>query len=68
MAFSVVSPIFAQTPEKGADTLIWLATSPEAASYTGEYFSDRKVTKVVEPRRNDELARGLWELSEKLYN
>jgi len=67
-AFSVVSPIFAQTPEKGADTLIWLATSPEAASHTGEYFSGRKVTKVVEPRRDDELARGLWELSEKLYN
>jgi len=64
----VVSPIFARTPEKGAETLIWLATSPEAASHTGEYFSDRKVTKVVEPRRNDELARGLWELSEKLYS
>ena len=68
LAFSVVSPIFARTPEKGAETLIWLATSPEAASHTGEYFSDRKVTKVVEPRRNDELARGLWELSEKLYS
>ena len=68
LAFSLVSPIFAQTPERGAGTLIWLATSPEAATYTGEYFSDRKVTKVVEPRRDDELARGLWELSEKLYN
>jgi len=64
----VVSPIFARTPEKGAETLIWLATSPEAASHTGEYFSDRKVTKVVEPTGNDELAGGLWELSEKLYN
>jgi retinol dehydrogenase-12 len=69
-AFSVVSPIFARTPEKGADTLIWLATSPEAASHTGEYFSDRKVTKVVESRHRDngELAKGLWDLSEKLYN
>ena len=46
LAFSVVSPIFAKTPEKGADTLIWLATSPEAASYTGEYFSDRKVRRI----------------------
>ena len=27
-----------------------------------------KFAKVVEPKRNDELARGLWELSEKLYN
>jgi NAD(P)-dependent dehydrogenase (short-subunit alcohol dehydrogenase family) len=68
LAFSVVSPLFAQSPKKGADTLIWLATSPQAASYTGEYFSNRKVAKVTEPRRNDELARGLWELSEKLYN
>jgi len=59
--------MFARTPEKGAETLIWLATSPEAASYTGEYFSDRKVTKVIEPRHNDELARGLCRFSEKLY-
>jgi len=68
LAFSVVSPIFARTPEKAADTLIWLATSPEAASHTGEYFSDRRITKVVEPKHSGELAGGLWELSEKLYN
>jgi retinol dehydrogenase-12 len=68
LAFSVVSPIFARTPEKGADTLIWLATSPEAASHTGKYFFKRKIEKVVEPKQDDDLAGGLWELSEKLYD
>src|SRR5262249_19682322 len=27
----LVAPLFARTPEKGAETLIWLATSPDAA-------------------------------------
>jgi hypothetical protein len=66
--FNLLSPIFARTPEKGAETLIWLATSPEAATHTGEYFHDRKVAKVTKLARNDELAKGLWELSEKLYD
>ncbi|MRG93813.1 SDR family oxidoreductase [Polyangium spumosum] len=58
--------LFARTPEKGADTIIWLATSDEAASYNGEYFQDRGVARTSKRARNDELAKGLWELSEKL--
>lgn len=33
---------FSITPEQGADSLIWLATAPEAASLKGEYVSKRK--------------------------
>jgi NAD(P)-dependent dehydrogenase (short-subunit alcohol dehydrogenase family) len=42
-AIKVSALLFGRTPEKGAETLIWLATSPEAARYSGEYFQDRAV-------------------------
>jgi retinol dehydrogenase-12 len=60
------SPLFARTPEKGAETLVWLATSPEAAGHNGEYFHDRKVGRTSRHAQDDALAKGLWALSEKL--
>jgi NAD(P)-dependent dehydrogenase (short-subunit alcohol dehydrogenase family) len=36
------SRLFAVTPEKGADTPLWVATAPELANVTGEYFDGRK--------------------------
>ncbi|MDI1442865.1 SDR family oxidoreductase [Polyangium sp. 6x1] len=58
--------LFARSPEKGADTIVWLATSDEAAPYNGEYFFDRKIAGTTRHAQNDDLAKGLWELSEKL--
>ncbi|MDP1825997.1 MAG: hypothetical protein Q8L48_22220 [Archangium sp.] len=63
---SVVSPVLARSPEQGADTLIWLATSPEAAAYSGEYFSNRAVRRTAQRARDAGLATRLWELSERL--
>jgi NAD(P)-dependent dehydrogenase (short-subunit alcohol dehydrogenase family) len=31
-----------ETPDQGADTPVWLATSPEVADLTGKYFEHRK--------------------------
>ncbi len=65
-AIGWTSSLFARTPEKGAETLVWLATSPDAARYNGEYFHDRAVARTTARARSDELAQGLWSLSEKL--
>lgn len=57
---------FMRTPEQGADTLIWLASSPDVEGISGRYYSDRK---PIEPKKiaNDPLARRrLWEESERL--
>ena len=62
----VLAPIFFRTPEKGAETLVWLATSPEAAGFNGEYFHDKKVSRTSKLGKDDALAGKLWELSEKL--
>ena len=52
--------------EKGAETQIYLATSPEVAGISGEYFDKCKVAKPS-PRAEDmEAAKRLWEVSAKL--
>jgi NAD(P)-dependent dehydrogenase (short-subunit alcohol dehydrogenase family) len=58
---------FMRTPEQGADTVIYLATSPEAGEMNGKYLTDRKEVSPAEPR--DEVAqKRLWEVSERLTN
>jgi NAD(P)-dependent dehydrogenase (short-subunit alcohol dehydrogenase family) len=57
---------FMRTPEQGADTVIWLASSPDVEGVSGRYYSDRK---PIEPKKiaNDTAARRrLWEESESL--
>jgi retinol dehydrogenase 12 len=58
--------LIARKPEKGAETLIWLATSPEAATKTGEYFYNRRVARTRREAKDDALAARLWRLSEQL--
>ena len=45
--------MFAITPEEGADTLVYLASSPEVAKVTGAYFVKRKAGRALgrRPRR-----------------
>jgi NAD(P)-dependent dehydrogenase (short-subunit alcohol dehydrogenase family) len=56
---------FMRTPEQGADTVIYLASSPEAAEMNGMYLTDRDEVAPAEPR--DAMAqKRLWEVSEAL--
>lgn len=57
---------FSSMPEQGADSLIWLATSPEAASLQGEYISKRRPATPQKQALDPKLAADLWTLSEKL--
>lgn len=56
------------SPAKGADTLIWLATTaPDRDWQSGEYYVKRKVSRSIDDKVNDgDLARELWEQSVKL--
>lgn len=36
---------FSSTPEQGAETIIYLATSKDVENVTGEYFSNKKIVK-----------------------
>jgi len=57
---------FFRSPERGARSLVWLATSDEASDLTGEYVVDEKVRTPSAAARNDALAEGLWERSAAL--
>jgi NAD(P)-dependent dehydrogenase (short-subunit alcohol dehydrogenase family) len=57
---------FAISPQQGADTIVWLASSPEVAGVTGQYFARRKAGALSHAAQDDTAARRLWEISEKL--
>jgi NAD(P)-dependent dehydrogenase (short-subunit alcohol dehydrogenase family) len=57
---------FAITPEEGAATTIYLASSPDVAGVTGGYFSKCRPAMPRPEGQDDELARQLWEESEKI--
>ncbi|HEY6403089.1 MAG TPA: SDR family oxidoreductase [Blastocatellia bacterium] len=58
--------LFMRTPEKGADTIIWLASSPEVENITGKYFADRKEQATIPESYDTAIAARLWELSERM--
>ena len=65
VAMLLIRP-FLISPEKGAQTSIFLAADPSVAGISGGYY-DKKKTKAVKHAFNTpENARRLWELSEKL--
>ncbi len=57
---------FLRSPERGARSLVWLATSSQAASLTGAYVVDEKVTDPSAAAQNETLAADLWERSAEL--
>jgi NAD(P)-dependent dehydrogenase (short-subunit alcohol dehydrogenase family) len=54
------------TPEKGAETMIYLSSSQEVANVTGEYFEKKKIAKVNPIALDSSIAKRLWDVSEKL--
>jgi hypothetical protein len=50
-------------PDKGAETSVFLASSPEAQSYTGQYFAGKKVAKTTKHARDAQAAEKLWQIS-----
>jgi NAD(P)-dependent dehydrogenase (short-subunit alcohol dehydrogenase family) len=54
------------SPEKGADTIVYLASSPEVANTNGGYFVKRKITDPSAAARDDAATKRLWEASEAL--
>ncbi|KAA5547972.1 SDR family oxidoreductase [Adhaeribacter rhizoryzae] len=54
---------FMQSAAKGAETVIYLATSPEVTGVTGKYFKKKKPVKSSKETYNTALAKRLWRFS-----
>ena len=64
--FFKIAGIFASKPEKGAQTVVYLASSPEVSGVTGKYFTKGKDVRSSEESYKIETAKRLWQLSEEL--
>ena len=58
--------LFAISPEAGARTSVYLASSPDVEGVTGGYFAKSKPAKVSKAGQDDIAARRLWDASEAL--
>jgi NAD(P)-dependent dehydrogenase (short-subunit alcohol dehydrogenase family) len=57
---------FARSPEQGAETLVWLADSPEVSGISGAYFVDKRQVEPGQAARDDQAAARLWQASEEM--
>jgi NAD(P)-dependent dehydrogenase (short-subunit alcohol dehydrogenase family) len=57
---------FAISPAKGAETLVYLASSPEVATISGGYFYQCRLATPTRQAQDDAAARRLWSETEKL--
>ena len=58
--------MFMRSPERGADTAIWLASDPVLNGVSGKYFQDRREKKSSRLSYNHLIAKQLWDVSEQL--
>jgi len=57
---------FGISPERGARTSIYLATSPEVADVTGRYFVDCQPARPRPQATDPDMARRLWDVSVRM--
>jgi NAD(P)-dependent dehydrogenase (short-subunit alcohol dehydrogenase family) len=65
-ATGVFFSLFGIAPERGADTVVYLASSPEVAGVTGKYFDKRKAVRSSHESYDEAVAQRLWQVSEQL--
>jgi NAD(P)-dependent dehydrogenase (short-subunit alcohol dehydrogenase family) len=58
--------LIALTPEQGARTSIYLASSPDVAGVTGRYFVKEKAVASSAASQDQDVAQRLWRVSEEL--
>ena len=57
---------FMRSPERGADSVVWAASSSELDGVTGGYFHDRRPKRSSERSHDEATAKRLWQVSEEL--
>lgn len=62
----VLGPFVLKSPAEGAETVIFLASSPEVDGVSGRYFVDKRETRSSEETYDQTLAQRLWQVSAQL--
>ncbi|KAI5085258.1 retinol dehydrogenase 14, partial [Silurus meridionalis] len=64
--FFLVSWLFFKSPDEGAETPVFLASSPDVANVTGKFFSNCHEEVLLPSALDDGTAKRLWDLSETM--
>lgn len=64
--FRLVQKVAAISPEKGAETSVFLASSPMLEGVTGRYFVKSQLVTPSKAAQDMTAARRLWEVSEQM--
>ena len=65
-SFMKVAQLAALSPAEGAETMIYLATSPRVAGVSGRYFVKKRAVKSSKASYDRSAAQRLWQLSAAL--
>ena len=61
-----LSQLGAISPEEGAKTSIYLASSPDVAQISGKYFDKCEIKEPSKEANDDQAAAKLWQISEQI--
>ncbi len=59
---------FFKKPEKGAETSLYLASSPEVGKISGKFFENKKEVKSKDVTYDESIAKQLWDVCIDLSN
>ncbi len=65
-AMSAIAPIAFKSVEEGAATEVYVATRPELADTSGQFFANCNVARARHDTDDAQLAERLWEVSERI--
>jgi retinol dehydrogenase-14 len=63
--YKLTKPLM-KSPAKGAETSLYLASSPEVEGTSGQYFVNKRIAESSPESHDTQLALRLWEVSERL--
>ena len=66
VGLAIAKRLFALSPEEGAKTMVYLASSAEVAGRSGGYYDRCAPAEPSREAQSDQDARRLWELSVKI--
>lgn len=66
IGMKLIGSLFGRSPEKGAETVVYLVSSADVEGVSGKYFEDKQVKKPAAAAMDEAAARRLWQVSEEL--
>jgi NAD(P)-dependent dehydrogenase (short-subunit alcohol dehydrogenase family) len=66
LGVTIAKSLWGLSPERGAQTMVYLASSPEVAGVTGGYFAKLRPATPTAAAQDDAAARRLWDESARI--